>query len=505
MVANNSTSQVVVSRSGTGWTVDVTSCNLSTDLSLKDFVVLFDSVAQSNTNFTKNSTTLITYTGSSIGTTNVTVRRDTPITRLTEVLYKDRLNSGDYESELNRVHKILTEIDQFGSAATTISVSDLAYNATTWDGVTNVAPSQNAVRDKIQAMVSDTAYGVGWNGVTDVAPSQNAVYDKIETVVSDASYGTAFNGSTLGVSQNALYDHLEASRGLAGNCRLSLSSTDPMPATITGVNTLYLLPYKGNRVAIYDTANTRWKTMTFSSASVSVAAVTANQTYDVYAYDNSGTLAIELLAWSTNTVRATALVLQDGVHVKSGDTSRRYVGTVYVDASNQLATQLTSDGTGAIARWQVFNFLNPISIDISKTDSAGSTYSYTTNTIRAVNNSSAYGFLLTYGLNSPLNLQGSMQVQAVSTNATNDFSYLLSFGDFNSTSTLRAPGRGAMRCITGVSGTTFVNSVAWNQQYDTAAFGTGSFFATEQAAVATNVTVTISPGTIRLIAHYKWG
>lgn len=32
--------------------------------------------------------------------------------------------------------------------------------------------------------VSDTTYGAGWNGVTHLAPSQNAVYDKIETLSS---------------------------------------------------------------------------------------------------------------------------------------------------------------------------------------------------------------------------------------------------------------------------------------------------------------------------------
>lgn len=32
------------------------------------------------------------------------------------------------------------------------------------------------------ASISDATYGVGWNGVTDVAPSKNAVYDKIETL-----------------------------------------------------------------------------------------------------------------------------------------------------------------------------------------------------------------------------------------------------------------------------------------------------------------------------------
>jgi hypothetical protein len=31
-------------------------------------------------------------------------------------------------------------------------------------------------------LISDTAYGVGWDGVTTIAPSKNAVYDKIEAL-----------------------------------------------------------------------------------------------------------------------------------------------------------------------------------------------------------------------------------------------------------------------------------------------------------------------------------
>ncbi len=71
-------------------------------------------------------------------------------------------------------------------AHTATKVSDTAYDATSWNGVTDVAPSKNAVRDKIESMgtglVSDTAYGAGWNGDTTTAPSKNAVYDKIETL-----------------------------------------------------------------------------------------------------------------------------------------------------------------------------------------------------------------------------------------------------------------------------------------------------------------------------------
>lgn len=62
------------------------------------------------------------------------------------------------------------------------AVDDTAYDEATWNGVTDKAASKNALRDKVEALIDDTAYGAGWNGVTDVAPSKNAVYDKIETI-----------------------------------------------------------------------------------------------------------------------------------------------------------------------------------------------------------------------------------------------------------------------------------------------------------------------------------
>lgn len=68
-----------------------------------------------------------------------------------------------------------------------ISVPDEAYDATAWNGSLE-APTKNAVRDKIEAViagsgsVSDAVYGAGWNGDTTTAPSKNAVYDKIESL-----------------------------------------------------------------------------------------------------------------------------------------------------------------------------------------------------------------------------------------------------------------------------------------------------------------------------------
>ena len=89
---------------------------------------------------------------------------------------------------------------------TSLFVSDEAYGAT-WDNETTIAPSQNAVYDKIEsiggALVSDTAYAGSWDGVTDVAPSKNAVYDKLETAASETIKGMvelATNAETIAMA-----------------------------------------------------------------------------------------------------------------------------------------------------------------------------------------------------------------------------------------------------------------------------------------------------------------
>lgn len=72
-------------------------------------------------------------------------------------------------------------------------VDDTAYDATTWNGVTTIAPSKNAVRDKIEdildgvtftgdVVVPDEAYdATNWNASLEV-PTKNAVRDKIESL-----------------------------------------------------------------------------------------------------------------------------------------------------------------------------------------------------------------------------------------------------------------------------------------------------------------------------------
>jgi hypothetical protein len=130
--------------------------------------------------------------------------------------------------------------------------------------------------------------------------------------------------------------------GLSPICqgRLSLSSALPVPvADITAAGTLYFHPFKGNRISLYD--GTRWTLHTIPDAgiSLSLSGLTINQNYDVFIYDNAGTLTLEALAWSSHgagtSTRATALAMLAGVEVKSGATTRRYLGSFRTIATGQ--------------------------------------------------------------------------------------------------------------------------------------------------------------------------
>lgn len=107
--------------------------------------------------------------------------------------------------------------------------------------------------------------------------------------------------------------------------RLTLTSgTAVTTSDVTAATTLYFTPHRGNRVALYN--GSAWELLSFSEISLAVPATT-NTVYDVWAYNNSGSVALEATAWSNDTTRATALALQDGTYVKSGSPTRRYVGS----------------------------------------------------------------------------------------------------------------------------------------------------------------------------------
>jgi hypothetical protein len=112
--------------------------------------------------------------------------------------------------------------------------------------------------------------------------------------------------------------------------RLTLISGDPAPSTdITGT-TLYLTPYRGNVVSLFN--GTNWASTTLTELSLATGSLLANTNYDVFVYLNAGVLTLETVAWTGDTTRATELATQDTIYVKSGDATHRYVGTVRTTA-----------------------------------------------------------------------------------------------------------------------------------------------------------------------------
>ncbi len=186
-------------------------------------------------------------------------------------------------------------------------------------------------------------------------------------------------GLTGTVRNNAwkslLYDQIDAAF-VSESCfgRLTLTTAVPVTtADVTGATTIYWTPYRGKHVALY--SGTAWTVLAFAETSLALGTVTSGLPYDIFAYNNSGTLALEKLAWTNGTTRATALVLQDGVLVKTGATTRRYLGTIYT-----TSTTATEDSA---AKRFVWNYYNRVRRQLYQTNS--SNWNYTTATIRQAN------------------------------------------------------------------------------------------------------------------------
>jgi hypothetical protein len=180
--------------------------------------------------------------------------------------------------------------------------------------------------------------------------------------------------------------------------RITYSSSDPL-AYGSSNTSIYYLPYTSNAVAVYN--GSKWVLRTFSS--INISSYIINTVYDIFLYDNAGTLAGEQLAWTNTTTRATALAYQDGVLVKSGDATRRYVGTVY---SNYLGVGPSSSG--------IWNLYNQVDITLEKNNT--NSHTYNTSTVREWNNNAGSRIEIIIGLSN----QGIIGLAASSiTNSAN--------------------------------------------------------------------------------------
>lgn len=166
------------------------------------------------------------------------------------------------------------------------------------------------------------------------------------------------------------------------NGRLTLEQGVPFSTTNqTAKTTLYFTPYYGNQIALYN--GSTWSVHTFTELSLSLSGYVANTNFDIFVYNNAGTLTLESTAWTNDSTRATALTTQDGVYVKSGATTRRYIGTIRTTAT-------TGQCEDSESRRFVWNAHNQGYKQL-KASLVGLAHTYTSITSRPWNNNTTVG------------------------------------------------------------------------------------------------------------------
>lgn len=125
--------------------------------------------------------------------------------------------------------------------------------------------------------------------------------------------------------QSGDYLDISKSSGLLStmDARLTTVLGDPT-GSASDVSTIYYTPFRGDKICLYD--GTNWNLHTLTEISVAVPS-TLFRVFNIYVYNNAGTLALETLDWSQTTgaisgaTNATPVVLtlSSGHGLSSGD------------------------------------------------------------------------------------------------------------------------------------------------------------------------------------------
>ncbi len=177
--------------------------------------------------------------------------------------------------------------------------------------------------------------------------------------------------------------------------RLSgVTATPVMTADNASLSTVFLCSYTGNSIALYDGA--QWQLVSPSSEpSLAVTGRTTDLPFDVFGYLSSGTVVLEFLNWTNATTRATGLTRVNGVWTKTGDATRRYLGSIRARSATTFSWVLA--GTDTPVKMDLYNADNRLDFAFTLKASTD-TWAYTIATWRQAQASANYQVDIMVGL-----------------------------------------------------------------------------------------------------------
>lgn len=190
-----------------------------------------------------------------------------------------------------------------------------------------------------------------------------------------------------GSSFKATLSRILALVGATPGGRLTLTSGTPVTTgDVTGATNVYYCPYVHDFITLYD--GTRWRLYQFTELTLALGTLTSGLPYDVFVYDNAGTLTLEATAWTSDTARATALTRLNGILVKNGATTRRYLGTFRTTSTTTTEDSGGGSTTQVGGKRFLFNAYNRVRRWLRVIDTANS-WGYNTDTWRVANGATA--------------------------------------------------------------------------------------------------------------------
>tara|TARA_R110000868_G_scaffold55422_5_gene172229 strand:- start:1678 stop:2811 length:1134 start_codon:yes stop_codon:yes gene_type:complete len=192
--------------------------------------------------------------------------------------------------------------------------------------------------------------------------------------------------------------------------RMSLSpSASLTTGDIKDASTIYIHPYNGNSVSLYNTTTNKWEILFLTSIkNKSLIGLLANTNYDVFIYHDGVDFQFEFQEWNSN-LPPTLFILDGAIVKSSGERNKRLIGCLRTTNTGQ--TEVSFGRTAAVGGshpkvflWNLFNQL-PLSFSILESGNGWTSPTVTsgTNAIRSWTSTAAGA---TAGNNGPFEMFG---------------------------------------------------------------------------------------------------